>query len=53
MSNNNRQAFNSEGFKAQQRQISDNAAAGWQAWWQTIERGAQLSFREAYSMFHN
>ena len=31
----------SDEFKAQQRQIWDNAAAGWQAWWETIERGAQ------------
>ena len=43
MSNNNsgEQAFNSEDFKAQQRQMWDNAAAGWQAWWPTFERGAQ------------
>jgi ubiquinone/menaquinone biosynthesis C-methylase UbiE len=43
MSNNNSggQAFNSEDFKAQQRQMWDNAAAGWQAWWPTFERGAQ------------
>lgn len=41
MSNNNGQVFNSEDFKAQQHQIWDDAAAGWQAWWQTIERGAQ------------
>jgi ubiquinone/menaquinone biosynthesis C-methylase UbiE len=34
-------SFNPEQFKAQQRQIWDNAAAGWQAWWETIERGAQ------------
>jgi ubiquinone/menaquinone biosynthesis C-methylase UbiE len=42
MSNNSGgQAFDSKDFKAQQRQMWDNAAAGWQAWWQTIERGAQ------------
>jgi enediyne biosynthesis protein CalE5 len=42
MSNNSGgQAFNSEDFKAQQRQMWDNAAAGWQAWWPTFERGAQ------------
>ena len=42
MSNNSGgQAFNSEDFKAQQRQMWDNAAAGWQTWWETIERGAQ------------
>src|SRR5688500_15240530 len=35
------QSSNSDDFKAQQRQIWDNAAAGWQAWWETIERGAQ------------
>ena len=34
-------SFNPEQFKAQQRQIWDNAAAGWQTWWETIERGAQ------------
>lgn len=28
-------------FKAQQRQMWNNAAAGWQTWWETIERGAQ------------
>jgi ubiquinone/menaquinone biosynthesis C-methylase UbiE len=38
---NIRPAFNSEEFKAQQRQMWDSAAAGWQAWWETIERGAQ------------
>jgi ubiquinone/menaquinone biosynthesis C-methylase UbiE len=37
----NPQPFNPEQFKAQQRQMWDNAAAGWQAWWQNIERGAQ------------
>jgi ubiquinone/menaquinone biosynthesis C-methylase UbiE len=41
MSNNSGQSFNSEDFKAQQRQMWDNAAAGWQTWWETIERGAQ------------
>jgi ubiquinone/menaquinone biosynthesis C-methylase UbiE len=35
------QSSNSDEFKAQQRQIWDNAAAGWQTWWETIERGAQ------------
>lgn len=35
------QPFSPEQFKAQQRQIWDNAAAGWQTWWATIERGAQ------------
>jgi ubiquinone/menaquinone biosynthesis C-methylase UbiE len=39
MSNNGGQA--SDEFKAQQRQMWDNAAAGWQDWWPTIERGAQ------------
>src|ERR687897_1560746 len=28
-------------FKAQQRQMWNNAAAGWQDWWETIERAAQ------------
>jgi ubiquinone/menaquinone biosynthesis C-methylase UbiE len=41
MSNNSGQAFNPEDFKAQQRQVWRNAAAGWQAWWPTLERGAQ------------
>jgi ubiquinone/menaquinone biosynthesis C-methylase UbiE len=43
MSNNNSggQAFNSKDFIAQQRQMWDNAAAGWQAWWPTFEHGAQ------------
>jgi ubiquinone/menaquinone biosynthesis C-methylase UbiE len=35
------QSSNSDDFKTQQRQMWDNAAAGWQAWWETIERGAQ------------
>lgn len=35
------QSFNPELFKAQQRQMWDNVAAGWQAWWGTFERGAQ------------
>jgi ubiquinone/menaquinone biosynthesis C-methylase UbiE len=35
------QSSNSDDFKTQQRQMWDNAAAGWQAWWGTIERGAQ------------
>jgi ubiquinone/menaquinone biosynthesis C-methylase UbiE len=33
--------FNSDEFKTQQRQMWDNAATGWQTWWETIERGAQ------------
>lgn len=41
MVNNNPQSFNPEQFKTQQRQMWDNAAAGWQAWWENIERGAQ------------
>jgi len=41
MTNNNPQSFNPEQFKAQQRQMWDNAAAGWRAWWENIERGAQ------------
>jgi ubiquinone/menaquinone biosynthesis C-methylase UbiE len=36
-----RLAFNPDEFKAQQRQMWNNAAAGWQDWWETIERGAQ------------
>jgi ubiquinone/menaquinone biosynthesis C-methylase UbiE len=39
--NNIGQSSNSDEFKAQQRQMWDNAAAGWQNWWETIERGAQ------------
>lgn len=35
------QSFNPEQFKAQQRQMWNNVAAGWQAWWQTFEQGAQ------------
>jgi ubiquinone/menaquinone biosynthesis C-methylase UbiE len=31
----------SDDFKAQQRQMWDNAATGWQTWWETIERGAK------------
>jgi ubiquinone/menaquinone biosynthesis C-methylase UbiE len=38
---NIRPDFNSDDFKAQQREMWDNAAAGWQTWWETIERGAQ------------
>ena len=38
---NIRPDFNPDEFKAQQREMWDNAAAGWQAWWETIERGAQ------------
>jgi ubiquinone/menaquinone biosynthesis C-methylase UbiE len=34
-------AFNPDEFKAQQREMWDNAAAGWQNWWETVERGAQ------------
>lgn len=33
--------FSPEQFKAQQRQMWDNVAKGWQAWWETFERGAQ------------
>src|SRR3712207_2783876 len=33
--------FNPDEFKAQQPQMWDYAAAGWQAWWETFERGAQ------------
>jgi ubiquinone/menaquinone biosynthesis C-methylase UbiE len=32
---------NSDDFKAQQRRMWDNAAAGWQTWWETIESGAR------------
>ena len=41
MNNNNPQSFNPEQVKAQQRQMWDNAAAGWKTWWENIERGAQ------------
>jgi ubiquinone/menaquinone biosynthesis C-methylase UbiE len=34
-------SFNPEEFKAQQRQMWDNAARGWQTWWEHLERGAQ------------
>jgi ubiquinone/menaquinone biosynthesis C-methylase UbiE len=34
-------AFNPDEFKAQQRELWDNAATGWQNWWPTFERGAQ------------
>jgi ubiquinone/menaquinone biosynthesis C-methylase UbiE len=34
-------AFNPDEFKAQQRQMWNKAAAGWQDWLETIERGAQ------------
>jgi ubiquinone/menaquinone biosynthesis C-methylase UbiE len=37
---NIRPAFNPDEFKAQQREMWDNAAAGWQSWWETIERSA-------------
>ena len=33
--------FNPDQFKAQQRQMWDNVAKGWQAWWETFENGAQ------------
>jgi ubiquinone/menaquinone biosynthesis C-methylase UbiE len=39
--NNISPAFNPDEFKAQQRQMWNNAAAGWQDWWETIECGAQ------------
>jgi ubiquinone/menaquinone biosynthesis C-methylase UbiE len=35
------QSSNSDDFKAQQRRMWDNAAAGWQTWWETIESGAR------------
>jgi len=35
------QPFDAEQFKAQQSKIWDNAAAGWQSWWSTFEKGAQ------------
>jgi ubiquinone/menaquinone biosynthesis C-methylase UbiE len=38
---NIRPDFNPDEFKAQQREMWDNAAAGWQTWWETIERRAQ------------
>ena len=38
---NSGQAFDSDEFKAEQRQMWDDVAAGWQAWWPTLERGAQ------------
>jgi ubiquinone/menaquinone biosynthesis C-methylase UbiE len=38
---NSGQAFDSDEFKAEQRQMWDNVAPGWQAWWPTLERGAQ------------
>jgi ubiquinone/menaquinone biosynthesis C-methylase UbiE len=34
-------SFNPEQFKAQQRQMWDGVAEGWQAWWETFELGAQ------------
>jgi enediyne biosynthesis protein CalE5 len=34
-------SVNPDEFKAQQREMWDNAATGWQNWWETIERGAQ------------
>src|SRR5215213_5546377 len=39
--NNISPVFNPDEFKAQQRQMWNNAAAGWQDWWETIERGAK------------
>jgi SAM-dependent methyltransferase len=39
VSNSDGQSFHD--FKAEQRVLWDNAAAGWQTWWPTIERGAQ------------
>ena len=37
---NIRPTFNPDEFKAQQREMWNNAAAGWQTWWETIERTA-------------
>lgn len=34
-------SINPEQFKAQQRQMWDNVAKGWETWWPTIEGGAQ------------
>ncbi|MDQ3873027.1 MAG: methyltransferase domain-containing protein [Thermoproteota archaeon] len=34
---NIRPTFNPDEFKAQQREMWNNAAAGWQTWWETIE----------------
>jgi ubiquinone/menaquinone biosynthesis C-methylase UbiE len=34
-------SFDPEQFKAQQRQMWDNVAKGWEVWWRTIEQGAQ------------
>jgi ubiquinone/menaquinone biosynthesis C-methylase UbiE len=33
--------FDSDQFKVGQRQSWDNAAAGWQEWWETFENGAK------------
>lgn len=41
MSNIGQSSNSDSDFKAQQRQMWDNAAVGWQTWWETIERGAQ------------
>ncbi len=41
MSNNGGQSSNSDEFKDQQRQMWDNAAPGWQARQETIERAVQ------------
>ena len=38
---NTRPAFNPDDFKAEQRLLWDKAAAGWQTWWETIDRRAQ------------
>lgn len=35
-------SFNPEQFKISQRKMWDNAAKGWQEWWQTFEHGAQV-----------
>ena len=35
------QTFKSEECKAQQRQMWDNVAFAWHAWWFIFERGAQ------------
>lgn len=41
MSRTGTSSFNPEQFKVQQRQMWDDVAAGWQAWWETFEQGAQ------------
>ena len=35
------QSFDADQYKAAQRQEWDTVAAGWEKWWETIERGAQ------------